>query len=101
MIRPPLRSAGHSLQARPTIGPVTNASNYTLPRDVSRRFARRLRELQCERNYILLRMTWDLGINLGHLRNVEEGKECLSIATLEVIALGMNLPLSQLLQALE
>lgn len=91
---------GHSLQSRATVGHVNDAADYLLPKDVSRRFGRRLRELRCLRNYRLLQMTRDLGIDLGYLQKVEEGKECLSLATLEVIALGINIPLPQLLQEL-
>ena len=80
--------------------PLTDAAAYFLPKDVSRSFGRRLRELRRERNYTQLRIAWDFGIDLNHLRNVEDGKEGISLATLEVIALGMSLRLSELLQEL-
>lgn len=96
----PSSGSGHSLQARATHVLVKDSSNRKLPRDVSRRFGKRLRKLRCEKNYTLLRMMWDFGIDHEYLRNVEEGRECISLATLELIALALKLPLSQLLQEL-
>ena len=80
--------------------PVADAAVYFLPRDISSRFGRRLRELRRERNLTQLRMAADFGIDRSFLSDVERGKKSLSLPFLEVIALGMDLSLSDLLKDL-
>ena len=69
-----------------------------LPRDVSSRFGARLRELRRERNLTQLRMANDFGIDRSFISDVERGRKSISLPMLEVIALGMKLSLSDLLQ---
>jgi DNA-binding XRE family transcriptional regulator len=71
---------------------------YYLPIDVSSRFGARLRELRRERNMTQLRMATDFGIDRSFISDVERGRKSISLPMLEVIALGMNMTLSELLQ---
>ena len=73
---------------------------YDLPKDVSSRFGRRLRELRRERNLSQLRLATEFGIDRTFLSDVERGKKSISLPYLEVIALGMDLSLSDLLRDL-
>ncbi len=69
-----------------------------LPRDISSRFRARLRELRRERNLTQLRMANDFGIDRSFISDVERGRKSISLPMLEVIALGMKISLSDLLQ---
>jgi len=71
---------------------------FFLPIDVSSRFGARLRELRRERNMTQLRMATDFGIDRSFISDVERGRKSISLPMLEVIALGMNMTLSDLLQ---
>ena len=82
--------------ARPTIDSVAT----DLPIDVSSRLGRRLRELWHERSISELRITADLGIDRGLLNQIERGEKSISIHLIELIALRMDLCVSDLLQAL-
>jgi DNA-binding XRE family transcriptional regulator len=68
------------------------------PRDISSRFGARLRELRRERNLTQLRMASDFGIDRSFISDVERGRKSISLPMLEVIALGMKISLSDLLQ---
>lgn len=91
---PPVALAGSMGMYRPA--PVEKA----LPRDVSSRFGLRLRELRRERNMTQLRMATDFGIDRSFISDVERGRKSISLPMLEVIALGMNVSLSDLLRDL-
>jgi DNA-binding XRE family transcriptional regulator len=80
--------------------PKSVIDNYFLPKDVSSRFGRRLRELRRERNMTQLRMAVDFGIDRSFISDVERGKKSISLPLLEVIALGMKISLSELLKDL-
>ncbi len=69
-------------------------------RDVSSRFGAKLRELRRERNLTQLRMANDFGIDRSFISDVERGRKSISLPMLEVIALGMKLSLSDLLQGI-
>lgn len=71
-----------------------------VPIDVSSRLGRRLRELRRERNLSQLRMAADLGRDEAFLGEVEEGKRSISISFLQLMALGMDCSLADLLQDL-
>jgi transcriptional regulator with XRE-family HTH domain len=45
-----------------------------------------------------LRMATDFGIDRSFISDVERGRKSISLPMLEVIALGMNMTLSELLQ---
>lgn len=76
----------------------TQPQTSTLRRDVSSRFGVRLRELRRERNLTQLRMANDFGIDRSFISDVERGRKSISLPMLEVIALGMKISLSDLLQ---
>lgn len=66
-------------------------------RDVQSRFGRRLRELRRQRNWTQMRMAVDLGIDRGFISELERGHKGVSLRILEVIALGFEMSLSELL----
>ena len=67
-------------------------------RDVSSRFGDRLRELRKSRNLTQLQMAISFGIDRSYISDVERGRKAISLPTLEVIALGLKVSLSDLLQ---
>jgi transcriptional regulator with XRE-family HTH domain len=75
----------------------TEQSAQQLPRDISSRFGRRLRELRHMHNMTQLRMAVDFGIDRSFISDVERGRKSISLHMLEVIALGMKVSLSDLL----
>lgn len=75
-----------------------DSSLYYLPRDVSSRFGVRLRELRRERNLTQLRMAVDFGIDRSFISDVERGRKSISLPLLEVMAIGLNMSLSDLLR---
>ncbi len=79
---------------------VSDTAARSLPRDISSRFGRRLRELRRERNLTQLQVSVNFGIDRSFLSDVETGKKSLSLPFLELIARGLNLTLSDLLQDL-
>lgn len=84
---------------RPVTPAVTRRpENFYLPRDVSSRFGVRLRELRRERNMTQLRMAIEFGIDRTFISDVERGRKSISLPMLEVLALGFNLSLSELLR---
>ncbi len=64
------------------------------------RFGMRLRHLRTERKLTQLRMAIDFGIDRSYISDVERGRKSISLPTLEIIALGLNLSLSELLEDL-
>lgn len=68
----------------------------TLHRDVNTRFGLRLRELRCTQNMTQLRMAVDFGIDRSFISDVERGRKSISLPTLEILALGLDLSLSDL-----
>jgi DNA-binding XRE family transcriptional regulator len=87
----------HELSGASSAGAASRTPFY-LPIDVSSRFGARLRELRRERNMTQLRMATDFGIDRSFISDVERGRKSISLPMLEVIALGMNMTLSDLLQ---
>jgi DNA-binding XRE family transcriptional regulator len=71
---------------------------YYLPMDVSSRFGARLRQLRLERNMTQLRMAIDFGIDRSFISDVERGRKSISLPMLEVMALGLQISLSDLLK---
>ncbi len=67
---------------------------------VSSRFGKRLRELRRERSLTQLRMATDFGIDRSFISDVERGRKSISLPLLEVIALGLEVSLSDLLRDL-
>lgn len=67
---------------------------------VTYRFGDRLRELRKSRNMTQLRMAVDFGIDRSFISDVERGKKSISLDFLEVIALGLDVSLSDLLNGI-
>jgi hypothetical protein len=74
--------------------------NARFPRDISSRFGLRLRELRRARDMTQLRMSLDFGIDRSFISDLERGRKSISLVSLEVIALGLELSLSDLLRDL-
>ena len=70
----------------------------SLPRDVSARFGLRLRQLRRERTLTQTRMATVFGIDRSFISDVERGRKSISLPTLEIIAIGLNMTLSELLK---
>ena len=86
------------VQRPPSSAATRRPENFYLPRDVSSRFGVRLRELRRERNLTQLRMAVEFGIDRTFISDVERGRKSISLPMLEVLALGFNLSLSELLR---
>jgi len=105
-LRPsPTASVPRAMHARESARAAPSASQSAVqaegrPRDISSRFGARLRELRRERNLTQLRMANDFGIDRSFISDVERGRKSISLPMLEVIALGMKITLSDLLQDL-
>jgi DNA-binding XRE family transcriptional regulator len=68
--------------------------------DVGVRFGIRLRELRRAANMTQIDMAVAFGIDRSYISDVECGKKGISLATLEVMAIGFRIPLSELLRDL-
>lgn len=68
--------------------------------DVGVRFGARLRELRRSANMTQIDMAVAFGIDRSYISDVECGKKGISLATLEVVALGFHTTLSELLRDL-
>ena len=73
-------------------------ANYFFPLDVSSRFGVRLRQLRRDRNLTQQRMAVGFGIDRTFISDVERGRKSISLPMLEVVALGFQLSLSELLR---
>lgn len=94
----PVRSQYFVAERSPNSAAVRNPQNYYLPMNVSSRFGVRLRNLRRERNLTQLRMAVGFGIDRTFISDVERGRKSISLPMLEVLALGLNMSLSELLQ---
>ena len=74
-----------------------NPSNYYSAQDVSSRFGVRLRRLRKDQNLTQLQMSVDFGIDRTFISDVERGRRSLSLPTLEILAIGLKMTLSELL----
>lgn len=68
--------------------------------DIGTRFGQRLRELRHTHRMTQIDMAVMLGIDRSYISEVERGKKGISLVTLEIIALGFRLHLSDLLRDL-
>lgn len=92
------QTASPSLVRRPfNSAAARKPETFSLPRDVSSRFGLRLRALRRERNLTQLRMAVEFGIDRTFISDVERGRKSISLPTLEVLALGFKVSLSELL----
>lgn len=67
-------------------------------RDVGQRFGVRLRELRRQHRMTQIDMAVGFGIDRSYISDIECGKKGISLATLEVIAIGFHLKLADLLR---
>ena len=74
--------------------------NDGMARDVSSRFGLKLRAFRRERNLTQLRMSKEFGIDRSFISDVERGRKSISLPMLEVMALGLQVSLSELLRDL-
>ena len=65
---------------------------------ISKRFGDKLRGLRKERKLTQEQMAATFGIDRSFISDVERGVRSMSLHTLEVVAIGMNLSLSELLE---
>jgi DNA-binding XRE family transcriptional regulator len=66
--------------------------------DVTSRFGARLRELRKAKRLTQHRMSVEFGIDRSFISEVENGHKSISLPMLEVIAIGLDLTLSDLFQ---
>ena len=81
-----------------TSAAVRNPSNYYPAHDVSSRFGARLRQLRKIQKLTQLQMSVKFGIDRTFISDVERGRRSISLSTLEILALGLKMTLSDLLR---
>lgn len=69
-------------------------------RDIGTRFGLKLRELRRTHKMTQIEMAVMLGIDRSYISEVERGKKGISLVTLEIIAIGFRVHLSDLLRDL-
>ncbi len=65
--------------------------------DVSQRFGARLRTMRCARDLTQQSMALRFGIDRSFISDVERGRKSVSLVTLEILAIGLGVTLSELL----
>lgn len=70
------------------------------PQDIQSRMGRRLRQLRAERHWTQMRMAGDLGLDRSFLSDVERGRKAMSLRTMETLALGLKISISELVRDL-
>ena len=70
---------------------------FCLPRDITSRFGMRLRQLRHDHHMTQMRMAVEFGIDRTFISDVERGRKSISLPMLEVMAIGFDLTLSELL----
>ncbi len=96
----------HGIQTFPTLLPPPprhvsypqRPQNFLPQIDVSSRFGLRLRQLRRDHNMTQLRMAVEFGIDRTYISDVERGRKSISLPMLEVVALGFQVSLSELLR---
>lgn len=68
--------------------------------DVNSRFGLKLRTLRRERHWTQLEMAIILGINRSYISEIERGHKSASLGMLEIIALGFQISLADLLHGI-
>ena len=71
-----------------------------LPRDIGSRFGRRIRELRNARGLTQSEVAATFGIDRTFISDVERGRKGIGLPTMEVLALGFGVSLSDLLRGL-
>jgi DNA-binding XRE family transcriptional regulator len=70
------------------------------PKDVSSRFGMKLRLLRREHRWTQLQMAVTLGINRSYISEIERGHKSISLGMLEIIALGFDMSIAELLHGI-
>ena len=94
------RPGGRDLRDTTAPQPLPQKAGHEAPCDVGQRFGLRLRDLRRSRSMTQLQMAVLFGIDRSYISEIECGKKGVSLATLEVIAIGFGMPLSGLLESL-
>jgi transcriptional regulator with XRE-family HTH domain len=68
--------------------------------NVTVRFGRRLRKLRKEKGWTQVQMADALGIDRSYISDMENGKKNVCLPTMEVLALGFEISISQLVARL-
>ncbi|MFT4112059.1 helix-turn-helix domain-containing protein [Silvibacterium sp.] len=68
--------------------------------DISSRFGRRLRVLRQERRLTQAEMAKRFGIDRSYISELECGRKSVSLPTLEILAIGLGMTLSDLLRSI-
>ena len=71
-----------------------------LPRDIASRFGRRVRELRHARQMTQSEVAAHFGIDRTFLSDVERGRKSVCLPTMEVLALGFGVSLSDLMRGI-
>jgi transcriptional regulator with XRE-family HTH domain len=69
-------------------------------REVTHRFGRKLRFMRKSRSMTQLQLAIYLGIDRSYISDVERGRKTLSLPTMEIIAKGFRMSLSDLLKGI-
>jgi transcriptional regulator with XRE-family HTH domain len=88
----------NDLNGASVINPPNRGPRNYLSVDVTTRFGERLRKLRVSRCMTQLQMSTFFGIDRSYISDVERGRKSVSLPMLEVIALGFNMTLSELLR---
>lgn len=74
---------------------ITDTMNRTLAE-----LGRRIQKLRKQRGWTQVDMAVNLGMGRTHLSDIEQGKRELGVITLQIIAKGLNIRMSDLLKGL-
>ena len=89
---------GFGLETAGQRKPVVERVSMSLQTDVGSRFGRRLREMRVAHGFTQCGMAHKFGIDRSFISDVERGKKSISLPTLEVIALGFKMNISELMK---
>lgn len=96
----PMTGPENRLQQDATAESSTSAQtreHTLLNADISCRFGARLRTMRCARDLTQQSMALRFGIDRSFISDVERGRKSVSLVTLEIIAIGLGVTLSELL----
>lgn len=85
---------------RRTCVPEVRRPDPAEPQDIASRFGRRIRELRHSRRMTQSEMATVFGIDRTFLSDMERGRKSVCMPTMEVLALGFGVSLSDLLRGL-
>ena len=74
-----------------------HSESTLLNADISRRFGARLRTMRCARDLTQQSMALRFGIDRSFISDMERGRKSVSLVTLEILAIGLGVTLSELL----